>query len=116
MDEDEFDDLLGCCSCTASAPAAEPPERGAACRLVGRFAPVQGWFAVDCAGVTFRSAQRLRQLTVFLGIPTRSILACTTAGCIVSLSVQGMAGRGISFEFNSAEQCCQAALSLATAG
>jgi len=111
MEENEFEDLLG------SAPTSERPERGAACRLVGRFAPVQGWFSVDChAGVTFRSAQRLRQLSVFLCIPTRSILACTTDGCMVSLSVQGMAGRGISFEFNSAEQCCQAALSLATAG
>ena len=37
-------------------------------------------------------------------------------GKAISLSVQGMAGRGVSLEFNSAARCCQAALSLATAG
>ena len=110
MQEDEFEDLLGV-DTTQDALLLGTP-----CRLVGRFAPVQGSFTVDCAAVTFHSSPRLRQLSVNLSIPTRSILACTTEGCAVSLAIQGMAGRGISFEFDSAAQCCKAALSLATAG
>jgi hypothetical protein len=113
MQEDEFEDLL--CGEATEGEDSEPAG-GTPCRLVGRFAPVQGALAVDCAAVTFQSTPRLRQLSVFLSIPTRSILACTTEGCAVSLAVQGMAGRGVSFEFNSASHCCQAALSLAAAG
>jgi hypothetical protein len=112
MEEDEFDQFLGYGASNDEAPA----QQGTPCRLVGRFAPIQGVAMVDCTAVTFRSTPGLRQLSVFVTIPTRSILACTTEGCAVSLAVQGMAGRGVSFEFNSAAQCCEVALSLATAG
>ncbi len=115
MQEDEFEDLL-CGEVTEKHDCQLAVPAGTPCRLVGRFAPVQGILQVDCAAVTFQSTPRLRQLSVFLSIPTRSILACTTEGCAVSLAVHGMACRGVSFEFNSAAHCCQAALSLATAG
>ena len=111
MQVDEFDELL-----SISSASEKVEDIGTPCRLIGRFAPVQGSLEVDCTAVKFRSTSRLRQLSVSLDIPTRSILACTTEGCAVSLAVQGMAGRGVSFEFNSSAQCCQATLSLATAG
>lgn len=101
MEEDEFGDLLlkHANSEQEQQEQQGPQEQGATCRLVGRFAPVQGHFDVDCAAVPFRSAQRLRQLSVALRIPTRSILACTTEGSMMSLAVQGMAGHFIRVQF-----------------
>ena len=104
MEEDEFGDLLLKHANSEQEQQEQqeqqgPQEQGATCRLVGRFAPVQGHFDVDCAAVPFRSAQRLRQLSVALRIPTRSILACTTEGSMMSLAVQGMAGHFIRVQF-----------------
>ena len=71
MREDEFDGLL-------SAEENSAGEELEPCRLVGRFAPIQGTVTVDCKSVTFRSVPGLRQLSVHLCIPTRSIVASTT--------------------------------------
>uniref|UniRef100_A0A7S4UEU6 Rab-GAP TBC domain-containing protein n=1 Tax=Guillardia theta TaxID=55529 RepID=A0A7S4UEU6_GUITH len=86
------------------------------CRMVGRFAPVQGFFLADGAFVRFKSAASLRQLSTDLAVPTSSIMACTTEGCALSVAVLGMAGKGLSFEYHSPALCCQAALLLAQAG
>ena len=86
------------------------------CRLVGRFSPVSGSFRAGRM-LTFESSKHLpRQLAVSLEIPTRAVLACTTEGSVLSLGVQGMAGRGIAFEYNSPQDCFEAAGALAQAG
>lgn len=94
-------------------------DEGTACRLVGRFSPVSGSFRI-CEGgrkISFESSKHLpRQLAVSLEIPTRAVLACTSEGSVLSLGVQGMAGRGIAFEYNSAADCFEAAGALAQAG
>ena len=89
---------------------------GTPCRLVGRFSPVSGSFRAGRM-LTFESSKHLpRQLAVSLEIPTRAVLACTTEGSVLSLGVQGMAGRGIAFEYNSPQDCFEAAGALAQAG
>jgi hypothetical protein len=100
-----------------SLPAGDDMRDETPCRLVGRFAPVAGSFRATPLAVTFESSRHLpRQLAVLLEIPTRAVLACTTEGCILSLAVRGMAGRGIAFEYNTAADCFEAAGALAKAG
>ena len=100
-----------------SLPAGDDTGDETPCRLVGRFAPVAGSFRATPLAVTFESSRHLpRQLAVSIEIPTRAVLACTTEGCILSLAVRGMAGRGIAFEYNTAADCFEAAGALAKAG
>lgn len=100
--------------------AGQSEERnGTPCRLVGRFAPIVGAFTATRDYVAFHSNPHLsRQIAVKLLIPTRAIKdsRLDADGRVLQVGVQGMAGRSLSFEYNNAIDCSDAAMALATAG